>query len=89
MCSEGTQPGRTLTRLEVGMSLKRSNLLSLPSDSCVLALRSAANCPKCGHNEAYFMQLQIRSADEPMTTFFKVLLGNVANTVRASVVGPC
>lgn len=31
----------------------------------------AANCPKCGNGEAYFMQLQIRSADEPMTTFFK------------------
>uniref|UniRef100_A0A2K6S572 DNA-directed RNA polymerase III subunit RPC10 n=1 Tax=Saimiri boliviensis boliviensis TaxID=39432 RepID=A0A2K6S572_SAIBB len=28
-------------------------------------------CPKCEHPRAYFMQLQTRSADEPMTTFYK------------------
>ncbi|KAL7422491.1 RNA polymerase III C11 subunit [Cryptotrichosporon argae] len=26
-------------------------------------------CPKCDHRRAYFRQLQIRSADEPSTTF--------------------
>ncbi|CAE6468618.1 unnamed protein product [Rhizoctonia solani] len=30
-----------------------------------------AACPKCDNGRAYFMQLQIRSADEPMTTFYK------------------
>jgi len=33
--------------------------------------KTATTCPACGHDEAYFMQLQIRSADEPMTNFFK------------------
>ena len=35
--------------------------------------RTAAVCPnvKCGHNEAFFMQMQIRSADEPMSVFYK------------------
>ena len=28
-------------------------------------------CPKCEHPRAYFMPLQTRSADEPMTTFYK------------------
>lgn len=28
-------------------------------------------CPRCGHDTAFFMQLQIRSADEPMTSFYK------------------
>ena len=28
-------------------------------------------CPKCSGKRAYFMQIQIRSADEPMTTFYK------------------
>ncbi len=28
-------------------------------------------CPKCAHGKAYFMQMQTRSADEPMTIFFK------------------
>lgn len=30
-----------------------------------------AECPQCSHKRAYFMQLQTRSADEPMTTFYK------------------
>lgn len=29
------------------------------------------DCPACHHTKAYFMQIQIRSADEPMTTFYK------------------
>jgi DNA-directed RNA polymerase III subunit RPC11 len=30
-----------------------------------------ARCPACAHNRAYFIQIQIRSADEPMTVFYK------------------
>jgi len=30
-----------------------------------------AKCEKCGNNRAYFMQIQIRSADEPMSIFYK------------------
>ncbi|ODV82463.1 putative RNA polymerase III subunit C11 [Suhomyces tanzawaensis NRRL Y-17324] len=35
--------------------------------------QTAAQCPRdsCGGTKAYFYQLQIRSADEPMTTFYK------------------
>lgn len=36
--------------------------------SVLTALNSKASCDKCNFNEAYFYQLQIRSADEPMTT---------------------
>lgn len=32
---------------------------------------TTARCPHCEHNKAYFMQIQIRSADEPSTTFYK------------------
>ncbi len=28
-------------------------------------------CTQCGNKKAYFMQIQIRSADEPMTIFYK------------------
>lgn len=31
----------------------------------------AVTCPNCSYGQAYFMQIQIRSADEPMTTFYK------------------
>lgn len=30
-----------------------------------------AVCPKCDFRRAYFMQMQTRSADEPMTIFYK------------------
>lgn len=35
--------------------------------------QTQAQCPvdACGSTRAYFFQLQIRSADEPMTTFYK------------------
>lgn len=34
-------------------------------------------CPdeSCGGDRAYFYMVQIRSADEPMTTFYKVSFG--------------
>jgi DNA-directed RNA polymerase III subunit RPC11 len=33
--------------------------------------RTSARCPHCSHDTAFFMQIQIRSADEPSTTFYK------------------
>ncbi|KAL0068433.1 RNA polymerase III C11 subunit [Marasmius tenuissimus] len=35
---------------------------------------TAASCPRCNNSQAYFYQLQIRSADEPMTTFYRYVL---------------
>jgi DNA-directed RNA polymerase III subunit RPC11 len=39
-----------------------------------MELTRAVQCPneKCRNHEAYWYQLQIRSADEPMTAFYKV-----------------
>lgn len=36
--------------------------------------KTQAQCPndRCSNTEAYFFQQQIRSADEPMTVFYKV-----------------
>ena len=33
--------------------------------------KTAAVCPQCSYHEAYFMQMQIRSADEPMSVFYR------------------
>ena len=32
---------------------------------------ASTTCGKCGHNEAYFQQIQTRSADEASTEFYK------------------
>jgi DNA-directed RNA polymerase III subunit RPC11 len=33
--------------------------------------QTSVTCPKCEHGKAYFMMIQIRSADEPSTIFYK------------------
>jgi DNA-directed RNA polymerase III subunit RPC11 len=33
--------------------------------------KTQARCEMCQNDEAFFMQIQIRSADEPSTTFYK------------------
>ncbi|XP_058104857.1 uncharacterized protein LOC131248551 [Magnolia sinica] len=40
------------------------------AESMKNAPKTQATCPACGHGEACFKQIQIRSADEPMTTFY-------------------
>lgn len=46
---------------------------------------TAAQCPSedCGGTKAYFYMVQIRSADEPMTAFFKVCIFCVRMTDEA------
>ncbi|KAK4526844.1 hypothetical protein GAYE_SCF28MG4762 [Galdieria yellowstonensis] len=36
-----------------------------------LADQTDAMCPRCSHQRAYFFQMQTRSADEPMSTFYR------------------
>ena len=31
----------------------------------------AVNCPSCGYGQAYYKEIQTRSADEPATLFFR------------------
>lgn len=49
--------------------------------------RTSQNCTdeSCGNGEAYFYQLQIRSADEPMTSFFKVRLCESGGRIEEGV----
>ncbi|UZJ51133.1 hypothetical protein CBS101457_000453 [Exobasidium rhododendri] len=41
-----------------------------------------APCSKCDNQKAFFMQLQIRSADEPMTTFYRCTNSKCAHQWR-------
>ena len=45
------------------------------------AQKTEVQCPNsnCGNGEAYFYQLQIRSADEPMTNCYKVSVSCMHN----------
>ena len=35
--------------------------------------KTKADCPKCGHKEAYYWLLQTRAADEAETAFYKCI----------------
>lgn len=35
------------------------------------AQQTEERCQQCGHNRCYFVQMQTRSADEPMTTKYR------------------
>jgi DNA-directed RNA polymerase III subunit RPC11 len=52
------------------MSWRSSSLAAMDANGRPAA-HSSARCPHCEHTKAYFMQIQIRSADEPSTTFYK------------------
>ncbi|EOD31001.1 hypothetical protein EMIHUDRAFT_63678 [Emiliania huxleyi CCMP1516] len=61
------------TRVKSEMLLDRKevdDVLGGP-DAWKNADQADASCPRCSHHRAYYQQLQIRSADEPMTTFYK------------------
>ena len=46
------------------------------SEEKVLPKTDDVICPNCGHNEAYWWTVQTRSADEPMTQFFRCVKCN-------------
>jgi DNA-directed RNA polymerase subunit M/transcription elongation factor TFIIS len=56
-----------------------SQTLQQPGELVVLGAESAGQetsqvrCERCGARKASFYQLQTRSADEPMTTFYRCL----------------
>lgn len=65
--------------LPVVKQLSRIRKLQAKADTDVLggdaawdaAAQTDAVCPHCDHRRAYYMQLQTRSADEPMTVFYR------------------
>lgn len=58
------------------MKLKRKEVDDVlgGEDAWAAADRTTTACPFCDSMEAFFVQLQIRSADEPMTTFYRCTL---------------
>mmetsp|Transcript_19078 Transcript_19078/g.32693 ORF Transcript_19078/g.32693 Transcript_19078/m.32693 type:complete len:110 (+) Transcript_19078:70-399(+) len=42
-------------------------------DEWKTAPKTDASCPKCSFHQANFMEIQIRSADEPATLFFRCI----------------
>ena len=60
-------------KIEYKMKLERKevdDVLGGP-DAWKDAAKTKTRCPECKNEEAYFFSIQIRSADEPETTYYK------------------
>lgn len=59
--------------------IKRKEIIVSDISSAPLP-KTEVECPKCGHNEAYWWMIQTRSADEAPTTFYRCV--NCGHTWR-------
>lgn len=64
--------------IETRLKLKKKQALVkkqmdpvISTDDMENASTAEVPCPACGYRQAAYYQVQIRSADEPMTTFYK------------------
>ncbi|VVA89680.1 unnamed protein product [Arabis nemorensis] len=73
-----------IARIERQVEIKKKQLLVKKSIERVVTeedipteAETEAPCPRCGHNKAYFKSMQIRSADEPESRFYRCLKCNL------------
>jgi DNA-directed RNA polymerase subunit M len=59
-------------KTEKKMALNKTLVFDQHAEAGILP-KTKVTCPKCGHGEAEYFQLQTRSADEPATTFYTCL----------------
>ncbi|KAF8107155.1 hypothetical protein N665_0126s0071 [Sinapis alba] len=67
-----------IARIERQVEIKKKQLLVkksidpvLKKDDIPKGPETEAPCPRCGHDKAYFKTMQIRSADEPESRFYR------------------
>ena len=59
-------------KIEVSTQRQKEEIVVVDKKSRFEALpKTAAQCPKCEHPEAYWWMQQTRASDEPPTRFFK------------------
>jgi transcription factor S len=62
-CDEKRRECVTISRTNKEMTVIDSNTATLP--------KTKVECPKCGHNEAFWVLRQTRAADEPETKIYR------------------
>lgn len=63
-------PGGSLVELKM---INREDKITIIDEQVKFEIYPKTNieCPKCGHNEAYYWFMQTRGGDEPETRFYK------------------
>jgi len=70
--SEGGDVSIYRMKVEIKHSPKEMmRVLGEEASSGAELIVGSVECPKCGHKEVYFWMIQTRSADEPMTRFYR------------------
>ncbi len=61
------------SKLIVSQTVKRTpkDKIVVVEDDSIPMPKTAASCPKCGHNEAYYWTVQTRRGDEGATEFYR------------------
>ncbi|KAF0971786.1 hypothetical protein FDP41_010009 [Naegleria fowleri] len=59
------------SEMHFDMKLEKKEVDDVIGDDANWSETVETKCGKCDHNKAYFQMFQTRSADEPMTQFFK------------------
>lgn len=59
--------------LKVSQKIERTprDKIVVVDDESIPMPKTAASCPKCGHNEAYYWTVQTRRGDEGATEFYR------------------
>lgn len=74
-CGNQLDPESNIKAFEFKQSIHHSDLektVIIEDENQVETMPSVtAQCEKCGHNKAFYWQLQTRSADEASTTFYR------------------
>ncbi len=64
----GLEKKKTGTNLVVTKQTKKE--VAVFEEKINVLPKTKVKCPKCGHNEAYWILRQMRGSDEPETRFF-------------------
>ncbi|MEM1947324.1 MAG: transcription factor S [Candidatus Caldarchaeum sp.] len=62
---------KVIVKQERAAAVGKNVAAIVESEEAPLPTTSDVICPACGHNEAKWWTVQTRSADEPMTQFFR------------------
>ena len=72
-CKKCGYSGKSKSKASTKIITKRTEdkeMMVITEDTATLP-KTKAECPKCGHNEAFFVLRQTRASDEPETRIYR------------------
>ncbi len=70
-CGYSEERGQLVKREQITHTQKEKVIVVEEGSSYKAMPKTAASCPECGHNEAFYWMVQTRRGDEGMTRFYR------------------